>query len=297
LSWPAVPACFSLGACCVAGDGMWDFLGSGWFWLVVIILSTILGPTLAQAWTIVQLEKGRRRRVRSFDKRLEQLERKRRARIIALVHREETWDYRSIDIEDSEDILAAIRDTPANRPIEIVLHTPGGMALASLQIARALKAHAGRKTVFVPHWAMSGGTLIALAADEVVMGEHAVLGPVDPQLPFGIAAVSMLKPLAVKSADAVSDQTIIFADIAKKALAESRKYVCDLLIGQMSENGACSIADDLISGKYSHGYPITVEAARDLGLNVSTDMPREITDLLELFPRRERNPSVRYARR
>jgi hypothetical protein len=129
------------------------------------------------------------------------------------------------------------------------------------------------------------------------MGEHAVLGPVDPQLPFGIAAVSMLKPQELKSVDAISDQTIIFADIARKAIAESRKDVCDLLIGQMSENGACSIADDLISGKYSHGHPITVEAARDLGLSISTEMPREITDLLELFPRRERLASVRYARR
>jgi ClpP class serine protease len=276
---------------------MWDFLGSGWFWLVAVILTAIIGPTLIQAWTIVQLERGRRQRWRSIDKKLEQVERRRRARIIALVHREEVFDYRSIDIEDSEDILAAIRDTPHNRPIEIVLHTPGGMALASLQIARALKAHPARKTVFVPHWAMSGGTLIALAADQIVMGEHAVLGPVDPQLPFGIAAVSMLKPQEVKSADAISDQTIIFADIAKKALIESRKDVCDLLIGQMSENGACSIADDLISGKYSHGYPITVDAARELGLNVSTEMPREITDILDLFPRRERVASVRYVRR
>ena len=37
-------------------------------------------------------------------------------------------------------------------------------------------------TAFVPHYAMSGGTLIALAADEIVMYEDAVLGPVDPQL-------------------------------------------------------------------------------------------------------------------
>jgi ClpP class serine protease len=276
---------------------MWDFLASGWFWLVFIILSVIFGPTLIQAWTIVQLNKGRRRRWRSIDKRLEQVERKRRARIIALVHREDHFDYRSIDIEDSEDILAAIRDTPSNRPIEIVLHTPGGMALASLQIARALKAHPARKTVFVPHWAMSGGTLIALAADEIVMDDHAVLGPVDPQLPFGLPAVSMLKPEELKHADAMSDDTIILADIARKALAESRKDVCDLLIGQMSENGACSIADDLISGRYSHGHPITVDAAREMGLNVSTNMPREITELLELFPRRERNASVRYVRR
>lgn len=275
---------------------MWDVLGSGWFWLVVIILTVVIGPTLIQAWTIVQLNKGRRRRVRSIDRRLAQLERRRKARVIALVHRDDMLESRHIDVEDSEDILAAIRDTPANKPIEVVVHTPGGMALASLQIARALKAHPARKTVFVPHWAMSGGTLIALAADEIVMSEHAVLGPVDPQLPFGLAAVSILKPQELKSPDSVNDLTIILADISKKALAESRKDVCDLLAGRLSESGACTVADDLISGRFSHGHPITAQAAREMGLNVSTKIPREIIEVLDLFPRRPRLASVRYSR-
>ena len=47
-----------------------------------------------------------------------------------------------------------------------------------LQIAKAVREHRG--TVFVPHYAMAGGTLIALAADEIVMCEHSVLGPIDP---------------------------------------------------------------------------------------------------------------------
>ena len=65
---------------------------------------------------------------------------------------------------------------------DLVLHTPGGLVLASYQIAHAVRIHRGKVTVFVPHYAMSGGTLIALAADEIVMEEHAMLGPVDPQL-------------------------------------------------------------------------------------------------------------------
>ena len=63
-----------------------------------------------------------------------------------------------------------------------ILHTPGGLVLASEQIAQALLRRTGRVTVFVPHYAMSGGTLIALAADEIVMDPNAVLGPVDPQI-------------------------------------------------------------------------------------------------------------------
>ena len=54
-------------------------------------------------------------------------------------------------------------------PIDIILHTPGGLALAATQIAMALKAHPAKKTVIVPHYAMSGGTLIAFAADKIIM--------------------------------------------------------------------------------------------------------------------------------
>ena len=89
---------------------------------------------------------------------------------------------RYIDINDSEQVLRAIHMTDPDVPIDLILHTPGGLVLAALQIARAIDRHKAKVTVFVPHYAMSGGTLIALAADEIVMCEHAVLGPVDPQL-------------------------------------------------------------------------------------------------------------------
>ena len=109
-------------------------------------------------------------------------------RVILLVHRQETMSFlgfpvlRYIDINDAEEVIRAIQLTDEEVPIDLVLHTPGGLVLASLQIARAVRARKGKVTVFVPHYAMSGGTLIALAADEIVMDSHAVLGPVDPQL-------------------------------------------------------------------------------------------------------------------
>lgn len=74
----------------------------------------------------------------------------------------------------------------------MILHTPGGLVLATEQIARALIRHSAKVTVFVPHYAMSGGTMLALAADEIIMDENAVLGPVDPQL-GNMAAASILQ--------------------------------------------------------------------------------------------------------
>jgi len=101
---------------------------------------------------------------------LEQLERKRKSRVIALIHRQETMSLlgfplvRYINIEDSEAVLRTIKMTDRDIPIDLILHTPGGLVLAAEQIARALIRHSAQVTVFVPHYAMSGGTLIALAA-------------------------------------------------------------------------------------------------------------------------------------
>src|ERR1700760_1762043 len=121
-------------------------------------------------------------------RKIAQLERARNSRVILLVHRQETMRFlgfpvmRYIDVNDSEEVLRAIQMTDPDVPLDLVLHTPGGLVLAALQIARAIRGHKAKVTVFVPHYAMSGGTLIALAADEIVMSRHAVLGPIDPQL-------------------------------------------------------------------------------------------------------------------
>src|ERR1700726_3935846 len=108
-------------------------------------------------------------------RKIARLERDRNSRVILLVHRQETMRFlgfplaRYIDINDSEEVLRAIQMTDADVPLDLVLHTPGGLVLAALQIAKAVREHKARVTVFVPHYAMSGGTLIALAADEIVM--------------------------------------------------------------------------------------------------------------------------------
>jgi len=160
------------------------------------------------------------------------IEKKRQSRVITMIHRQETMSLlgfpiaRYIDIEDSEHLLRAIRMTPEDMPIDLVLHTPGGLVLASEQIACALKRHQGKITVFVPHYAMSGGTLIALASDEIVMDPDAVLGPVDPQLGSPqtgyYPAASILKALEQPNPNR-EDHTIIQGILPKRPLLRSTK--------------------------------------------------------------------------
>jgi len=180
--------------------------------------------------------------------------------------------------------LRAIRLTPPDMPIDLIIHTPGGLALASTQIANALVRHKGPVRVIIPHYAMSGGTLIALAADEIITDPNAVLGPVDPQLQ-GIPAASILKVLEKKDIKDIEDQTLIMADVAQKAMDQMVNYVVWLLMENgMEEEKAKAIAQELATGKYTHDFPLEVDKLRELGLNVSTEAPEEVYQLMELYP-------------
>jgi len=231
---------------------------------------------------------------------MHELEKERGSRVIALIHRQETMAllgfpiYRYIDIEDSEEVLRAIKLTDDEVPIDLILHTPGGLVLAAEQIAHALRRHPAKVTVFVPHYAMSGGTLLALAADEIVMDENAVLGPVDPQL-GEYPAASIVKAVEQKDVNEVDDKTLILADVARKAIAQVQARLEDILSARIDAERAAELARTLSEGRWTHDYPITVEEARELGLPVSTEMPNLVYKLMTLYRQpAQRRPSVQY---
>ena len=262
-----------------------DFFSLLWLFFIISSLQPVIKQKMMEAarWRM-----------------LETLESQRKSRVITLIHRQETLSLlgfplvRYIDIDDSEAILRAIKLTDDDVPIDLILHTPGGLVLAAGQIANAIKKHPARVTVFVPHYAMSGGTLISLAADEIVMDENAVLGPVDPQLGQQ-AAASILKVLERKPMKDIDDNTIILADISEKAIRQVKTTVSRLLNERLGAEQAEQLAAKLSTGTWTHDYPITVEEARELGLPVSTEMPKEVYKLMSLYPQTaQRRPSVEY---
>lgn len=262
------------------------------FWIFLAISS--LQPIFQKR----QIESRRVQALREF-------ERQRSSRVIFLIHRQESLSLlgiplsRYITIEDSEQVLRAIRLTPPEVPIDLILHTPGGLVLATEQIARALIRHPAKVTVFVPHYAMSGGTMLALSADEIVMDANAVLGPVDPQL-GNLPAASLLKVIQDKPIAEIDDQTLIMADMAGKAINQVQRFVRTLLQDDMprqkvSPDKVEGIIDALTTGKVTHDYPITVEEASDLGLPITVGLPRAIYSLMELYPQPQGGrPTVQY---
>jgi ClpP class serine protease len=257
------------------------------FWLLFIIASII--PLFKQR------QVGRNR-----FQILRKLELMRGSRVISLIHRQEGLSFlgipitRYINVEDSEQVLRAIRLTEDSLPIDLILHTPGGLVLAAEQIANALKKHPAKVTVFVPHYAMSGGTMIALASDEIIMDENAVLGPVDPQL-GEYPAASILRAVEEKDKNKLDDRTLIVADIARKALRQVEETVYELIQDKLTEERAREVARILTEGRWTHDYPITCDFLRELGLPVQVGLPRAVYELMELYPQPpQRRPSVQY---
>jgi ClpP class serine protease len=257
------------------------------FWVFLMI-------SMLQPWLRQKMLEAARWRL------MHQVEHDRGSRVIVLIHRQETMSFlgfpvfRYIDIDDSEEVIRALRLTDENLPIDLVLHTPGGLVLASLQIAQAIQSRKGKVTVIVPHYAMSGGTLIALAADEIVMDAHAVLGPVDPQL-GEYPAASLVKVVKTKAINEIDDKTLVMADVAEKALGQVRSEVLKLLSDKLPSEKAAELAEKLSQGTWTHDHPITLREAQELGLPAKSEVPTDFYKLMSLFPQpTQRKPSVQY---
>jgi ClpP class serine protease len=257
----------------------WDLL---WIFLILI--------TLQPAFHRFMLASARRRA-------LERISRQRDATVVTLIHRQETIAFlgiplmRHIDIDDAESVLRAIRETPPGRAIEIVLHTPGGLVLAARQIAAALADHDGKVTAVVPHYAMSGGTMIALAADEILVDAHAALGPIDPQV--GQYPAASLVAVAERPGQH-TDETLILADVSRKAIHQVQVFAGQLLEKRMEPDQAREVARVLSTGLWTHDHPLMPRELEALRLPVKIGVPEEERQLLHLYPQPRGREGVEY---
>lgn len=227
---------------------------TSWFWLLLLFMFI---------WPQIQQKSLTYRRYNA----LRNCEKRRGTRIITLIHRQESSGFfgmfsrNYIDIEDSEAVLRAIRLTDKDTPIDILLHTPGGLVLA---------------------------------ADEILMDPYAVLGPVDPQL-GQYPAASILKAVAEKPIERVEDNTLILADMSRKAIDQTCAFVSKLLKKRIPENEAEALAKKLTQGTWTHDYAITAELAKEFGFPVRTDLIDQVCDLMSLYPQSaSQRPSVQF---
>jgi len=256
------------------------------FFIVIALMA--LQPLLMGRWYAMR----RAQAIRAVEK-------EHGTRVITMIHRQERRSFfgfavsRHIDLEDAQTVIAAIKDTPDDTPIDLIIHTPGGIVLAAMQIARAVEAHPAKVTAYVPVYAMSGGTLIALAADEIVMGEVSVLGPIDPQI-LGLPAASIVRARDSKPVADVFDLTLVLADVSEKAVAQVKRGAVELLTPRLDQSAAETIAEKLTGGYWTHDYALTATEAKALGLPVKVGMPVQIMEFMKLYPQPIQQSGIEY---
>jgi len=234
--------------------------------------------------------------------KLKAMESRHGSKVLTMIHRREAISffglpaYQFIDEEDAEQVLRWIRKY-RDSPLELILHTSGGQLHASIQIARALKNHPKKTRVLIPHYSLSGGTIIALAADEIVMDKDAVIGPIDPQvgdLMRGIFPAPSWIYAAETKKEKADDTTLVMSDISRKALKLTRNVAKELLEGKVEagpegESRLDEVVEKLVSGEMIHSTPLSAAEAKELGLSVSTDFPEDVHDFMKLFRPVKRN--------
>ena len=221
---------------------------------------------------------------------IEEIEKERGTKVITMIHKKELWtepgEAPEISIEDTETVLQQMRKVPPQTPVDFIIHTPGGYALAAQMMAMAIKFHHSKVTALIPFYAMSGGSLMSLAAGEIRMEKYSVLGPVDPQIPTPdgmYPAGSIATLVKTKPIQNITDRMVIMSDIANLEIENAKAFVIWLLQGKMDENQAERVADFLSKGYMSHATPITLDVARALGLNVVEGIPDKVYELFKTF--------------
>ncbi len=187
-------------------------------------------------------------------------------------------------VETAINLIQAKTDT---RKLLLLVNSPGGLVQSSYKIARALRKTFKEIIVFVPHIAASGGTLLALTGNKIVMGMMSQLSPLDPQAKVEDGAVS-----ANSVVDAHEFVTRLFDDVSVedapysyKALADKcdgidirdalaslslmEEYILEIIEDCGYNKEECKkISHSIVRGFKTHDEVINIDKAKNLGLKV-----------------------------
>ena len=198
----------------------------------------------------------------------------------------------SINHEDIHGLMCAAHGLDDTRGLSLILHTPGGEMTSTETMVDYLRRKFDYIEAIVPVYAMSGGTMIALNANKIVMGKQSQLGPIDAQLqlPGGsVSASSILDQFNTAREEIVEDReaAVVWAPIlqamgpsllsqAQKALELGQQIAEHGLTNHMfkerpdSDKKAEEVAKYFNSEEVHlrHSRRIHVEECADAGLTV-----------------------------
>lgn len=195
-----------------------------------------------------------------------------------------------VNDDDKNGFMATIHNMDRSKGLDLILHTPGGDTAATESLVDYLRAMFGTNVrAIVPQLALSAGTMIALSCNEVLMGKHSSLGPIDPQF-GGIAAHGIVEEFERARREIAANQlnAYIWQPILQKynptIVGESQKAIAwsESMLKTWLETGMLATDPDkdakiqrVIEGfgdhalTLSHARHINMEQARDLGVKVA----------------------------
>jgi hypothetical protein len=189
--------------------------------------------------------------------------------------------------------------------LDLILHSFGGNIDTPYKVVKMVRDFCESFSVLVPVAAKSAASMIALGADQIVMGPFAELGPIDPivrhplygEMWISVQALQHFCEYLGEKAEQNTPYCLnmfekidpwLFGDYAK-TLQASRQYA-ELLLNEYmfkekddASQSPEAVVDKLLNGYFSHGYPITKHEAKSLGLKVVDESPDLSDTLLELF--------------
>lgn len=200
----------------------------------------------------------------------------------------------SVSPEDIQGFMAGLHQLKGNQ-LDLILHSPGGSLEAADQIVQYLRSKYAYIRAIIPQNAMSAATMIACACNEIVMGKHSAIGPIDPQMLLNtqagqmtIPAHTILQDFEKAKAEITTNPMLAnlwaprlmalppgYLNLCEQTIALSKEKVESWLAQYMFQGGQPDKAHDIAEwlgnfGEHrTHGRPIGYDLAHEKGLNVS----------------------------
>jgi len=196
--------------------------------------------------------------------------------------------YHSIDsTRDAKRFSNYLCKLDSSKELHVIIHTNGGDTYNAKIMLDALVNFKGKKIFYVPHKALSSGTMLLLPADEIHMCLNAYVSPIDTQITISETNINQL-PIPVeilKDCKNINPDNLVFELNVKMA---ERDFYADhkMLEGVLKKfdtNRRKKIITNFLHTKLPHSYPISLSEAREFGLSISTGVPPKILEIFNLL--------------
>ena len=161
------------------------------------------------------------------------------------------------------------------RRFNLVLQTPGGDVFATVLLSKILYKYANKIDVYVPNYAMSGGSLLTLTGDRLHFNDYSCIGPIDPQIGglFSSGSAAGWKDVMRIKKNKVNDQSIIYHRIGKQVETSIYNYIYGLVKNKCKKPK--EFTKFITDGNVEHIFQLDMDMLQKYGFDVQEINPIE----------------------